>query len=48
MGVEYVGILVDRWNVTVAIKANLEEHIDKIIASTWIPRITERQTKGIA
>ena len=28
--------------------ADLEKHIDKIIASTWIPRIKERQTKGSA
>ena len=48
MGNQYVGILVDRWSATVAIDADLEEHIDKIIASTWIPRINERQTKGSA
>ena len=49
MGNQYVGILVDNvWYGTVAIDADLQKHIDKIIASTWIPWINERQTKGTA
>ena len=46
MGNQYVGILVDRWNVIIAIEAALEEHIHKIIASTWTPRISKRQRNG--
>ena len=47
-GNQYVGILVDDSYAIVAIDADLEEHINKIVASTWIPRINKRQIKGRA
>ena len=46
LGDQFLGILVDKWNATIAIESALEEYIHKIIASTWIPRINERQRKG--
>ena len=40
---QYVGILVNSERAIVAIDADLEEHINRIIASTWISQNKERK-----
>ena len=42
---QYVGILVANRPPIVSIDADLEEHVNKIMASTWISHMKERKLK---